>query len=93
MENIDKADLITHLENIGFQPLSEQPEIMEYYYDNELIVHLTINGGNIISLEDHQIKQIATQCKLNEAEFEKLSIGKLTNKQYEKILSKQGFIG
>jgi len=92
MDSIDKADLQEHLENIGFQSVDEQPEVMEYYADGELILHLILDGGNIISLEGHQKRQIADQAKLSMEEFEKLSIGKLTAKQYEKILTKQDLI-
>jgi len=92
MESIDKADLQVHLESIGFEATEEQPEVMEYYKEGELILHIILDGGNIISLESHQKKQIAEQAKLTAEEFDKLSIGKLTIKQYEKILSKQGLI-
>ncbi len=90
MENIDKADLLVHLESVGFQKVDEQPEIMEYYHEGELILHVILDGGNIISLENHQKMQIATQAKLTAEEFDKLSIGKLTEKLYKKILDKQG---
>jgi len=92
MESIDKADLQVHLESIGFQTMDEQPEVMEYYSEGELILHIILDGGNIISLESHQKKQIAAQAKLTIEEFDKLSMGKLTVKQYEKILSKQGLL-
>lgn len=92
MGNIDKTDLITHLENLGFQKVDEQPEIMEYYDGEELILHVILDGGNIISVENYQKKQLAAQAKLTVEEFEKLAIGKLTEKQYKKILDKQGFL-
>jgi len=92
MKNIDKADLINHLEKVGFQKMDEQPEIMEYYDGDELVLHVILDGGNIITLENHQKKQIAAQAKLTVEEFDKLSAGKLTEKQYKKILDKQGLV-
>jgi len=92
MGNIDKTDLIAHLENAGFQKVDEQPEIMEYYDGEELILHVILEGGNIITVENHQKKQIAAQAKLTAEQFEKLCNGKLTNSQYRKILDKQDLI-
>jgi len=65
---------------------------MEYYDGDELILHVILDGGNIITVENYQKKQIAAQAKLTVEEFEKLSTGKLTEKQYKKILDKQGFL-
>lgn len=92
MQNIDKIDLITQLENVGFQKVEEQPEVMEYYVEEELILYIILDGGNIISVENHQKKQIAAQAKLTAEEFDKLCSGKLTEKKYRKILDKQKLV-
>lgn len=87
--NTDKQNTIDQLLNIGFVEDNTNLGTYEFYDNKELVVYTFIDLDNLVNLEDYQIKQLCEQCKLTNAEFEKLSNGKLSSAQYLKILQKQ----
>jgi len=90
--NTEKQNLIERLLEIGFVENEATTGTYEFYEDKELLLYVFINDDNLVTLEDYQIKQLCVQCKLTIAEFEKLTNGKLSDKQYHKILQKQKLI-
>jgi len=90
--NTDKQNIAEQLLQIGFEENDAEPGTYEFYEDKELLFYTFINADNLVNLENYQIRQLRSQCKLSSKEFEKLTNGKLSNTQYLKILQKQKVI-
>lgn len=90
--NTDKQNIIEQLVNIGFVENETEPGTYEFYEDKVLLLYTSISNDNLVNLEDHQIRQLCSQCKITSKDFEKLVDGKLSSDKYLKILDKQQLV-
>ena len=92
---IDKQKAYRNLKKTGFidsYHKSSDHLYLEFYHNGRLVLYTKISHGSHKDLEIFLIRQMASQCKLSNADFTDLCNCPLSKEDYKKKLSEQGLL-
>lgn len=89
-----KRDVETGLRNKGFKPVRQNKHLHYYYYTvgdllSDIGTHLSHNNKD---LDEHLLREMARQCKVNMREFLNLIDCSLSREDYEALLIDRDFL-
>lgn len=92
---LDKKKAYKNLKRKGFVDSvnhSKDHKYLEFYHKEKMVLYTKVSHGSKNEIDNHLIKQMASQCKLSKQEFADLVNCPMSSEKYIEILGEKDIL-